>query len=186
MIQILDASLVNVGEFIKEVEQDVALHGYDVERVLMVRGPSHMLDDVVRADDILAALPKKRSYRKIRGVDVYEYLLRDHPRKGGRCKWYTVNGQRVQGNLERRYAEALSKKDIEWNAHHRKTFAWVDEEGRMHWYSPDFHLPVEDIYVEVKGFWTSPALDKMERVRTQNPTANIKIVMEDEIVDLEK
>jgi hypothetical protein len=157
-----------------------------VETVFSVRGPLHMLEAIAAAEHPLASLPRPRSWRRLDDTLVYEYVVREHHRKGGRCRWYTVDGQRVQGTLERRYAEALTRHGIEWRAHHAPTYAWTDANGRMHWYAPDFYLPAEDTFIEVKGFMHEAAREKMARVIAQNPGLRLRWIYEEDVVALER
>lgn len=97
--------------------------------------------------------------------------------KGGRAKWYTVAGQRVQGTWERDIAYKLEELCIEWyklktNKH---TLQYVMD-NKIRSYTPDFFLPAYDIYLEVKGFWWGRDKEKMELVQQAHPQVRICII----------
>ena len=97
--------------------------------------------------------------------------------KGGRCKWYDVNGQSVQGTWERDIAEKLSEYGIRWlklKTNHDTLKYMMNEKIRN--YTPDFYLPDHDMYLEIKGFWRGTDKEKMKLVKEQHPTLNIAII----------
>lgn len=96
--------------------------------------------------------------------------------KGGRCKWYSVGDQLVQGTWERNIGEELNRRGIRWykiktNSH---TLEYVMDGKKRH-YTPDFYLPEHDLFLEIKGFWRGTDKQKMECVFEQHP--DIKIVL---------
>ena len=171
-----------------DIKQQIATltaMGYEVVAVARISGPYEMLEPLTRVANPFAALGRPVSAYDEGSTQVLNYKVRLHPRKGGRCKWYTVNGQRVQGTLERRYAEQLTRRGIAWVAHHKPTFVWLDDQDKAHWYKPDFYLPDSDTYIEIKGFWTPENLDKMDRVYAQNPNIRLQVIMEADVKRME-
>ena len=81
------------------------------------------------------------------------------------------NGEQfwVQGTYEKRYAEHLLEQQIEFVAH-PKGLRWIDENGMRHTYFPDFWLPANNEYVDVKSEWTmtDDYFDKIDAVQSQN------------------
>lgn len=75
----------------------------------------------------------------------------------------------VQGTYEKRYAEHLLEEGIEFVAH-PKGLKWLDENGTKHTYFPDFWLPRNSEYVDVKSEWTmtDEYFDKIDAVQAQN------------------
>jgi len=65
---------------------------------------------------------------------------------------YEYNGIVLHGTWELAYAKWLDENHVLWSRP-RETFpyTWKDE---IHQYTPDFYLPDEDIYVEIKGYET--------------------------------
>jgi hypothetical protein len=88
---------------------------------------------------------------------------------GGRCKWYWVGDQRVQGTWERDGGLKLTELGIEWRKCAGKAdiirYVLDDKERR---YTPDFYLPAHDIYLEFKGFWWGDDRRKMDAVLSQS------------------
>lgn len=91
--------------------------------------------------------------------------------KGGRCKWYIVNDQNVQGTWERDLAIKLNLLGIKWQKlkvnNYKESFYYEDD--IKHFYTPDFYISEFDIYLEVKGYWFGNDKRKMELVLNQNP-----------------
>jgi hypothetical protein len=87
-------------------------------------------------------------------------------------KWYTVNNGKkdikVQGKWEKNVALWLNNNNIKWD---RKTLKY-DNTRR---YTPDFYLPEQDIYIEVKGWLREYDIIKMRKTINQNKI-NIKIL----------
>ena len=105
--------------------------------------------------------------------------------KGGRSKWFVFkkkNGDliKVQGKMEFTFSKILEKIDEDWiklsisNKHH--SLKWIDSEGRLHTYTPDFYSPKYNKYYETKGHYWGNDFKKMEIVKEQNKDKIIKIV----------
>jgi hypothetical protein len=112
--------------------------------------------------------------------------------RGGRCSWYEIikkNGHKVkvQGSYEKRFAAILDKIDGDWikpsiwNREHQ--FNWFDDNGKSHWYTPDFWSPKLQKYFEIKGFWKKGDKKKKDFIQT---VENIEIVYLNDIKNYEK
>lgn len=84
---------------------------------------------------------------------------------GGRSKWFTVAGKKVQGTWERDFALYLEEHGVEWQR--GQPLAYVLD-GKERHYTPDFYLPQFDRYVEVKGYWWGDDRRKMQAVMEQH------------------
>lgn len=101
--------------------------------------------------------------------------------KGGRCKWYEVDGIYVQGTWERDIALKLKELGITWIKSKKKEYTLKYEiNGKIRNYTPDFYLPDYDVWLEIKGFWWGNDKEKMRIVKEQHPEKNIKIVEKEE------
>lgn len=59
----------------------------------------------------------------------------------------------LDSSYELKYAEYLDNNKIKWRRNKdRFEYKW---EGKLHYYTPDFYLFEDDLYVEIKGFKTS-------------------------------
>lgn len=87
---------------------------------------------------------------------------------GGRCKWYKVSGQKVQGTWERDLAKLFVKYKIDWEKikTNNKVFRYTFKDKERS-YAPDFYIKEFDIYLEVKGFWWGDDKKKMNHVIDQ-------------------
>ena len=92
--------------------------------------------------------------------------------KGGRCKWYDVNGVSVQGTWERDIAIQLTKMNIGWIKlkMNNQSLLYI-KDGKEHKYTPDFYLPKENIYLEIKGYWWGDDKRKMDLLEGRIPIA---------------
>jgi len=100
--------------------------------------------------------------------------------KVGRCKWYAIttpNGpMKVQGTWELKYAEYLLENNISFYAH-RGRIAYIDSTGTEHSYYPDFYLPDEDRYVDIKASYIyDMTREKFELIRAQYPNLKLDII----------
>lgn len=97
--------------------------------------------------------------------------------KGGKCKWYDVAGQKVQGTWERNCALKFEELGIAWKK--LKTNKDVLEyvmDNKIRSYTPDFYLSEFDVYLEIKGHWWGKDRQKMNMVLKTHPNKNIIIV----------
>lgn len=85
----------------------------------------------------------------------------------------------VQSTWEVKYAEYLNARNIAWvNSY---VIEYVDDLGLKHKYFPDFYLPVEDTYIEVKGYFREYDIRKMRNVISQHPSKKIIILKRDDL-----
>jgi hypothetical protein len=125
---------------------------------------------------------------KIKNGTYKPYILNKKQRKeasirmslnnpGGKCKWYNVNGIKVQGTWEKTLAELLVKYDIKWTKPTTKThiFKYIME-GKTKHYTPDFYLKDYNKYIELKGYWWGKDKEKMKIVIDTYPNTDIKII----------
>lgn len=103
--------------------------------------------------------------------------LTEHPNHG--VKWFTVNGIKVQGTWEKRFAEHLNDKGIVWRREKLKF-------KNTHYYTPDFYCPNENVYFEVKGFRRDRDIYKMYLVLAEHPELQIKMIEREQINNLDK
>lgn len=95
---------------------------------------------------------------------------------GGKSKWFTVAGKKVQGTWERDLALAFEELNIKWER--CKPWPYTINEEIKH-YTPDFYLPDYDLYIEVKGYWWGNDREKMDAVIEQYPDRKIEIIEAD-------
>jgi hypothetical protein len=93
------------------------------------------------------------------------------------CKWYDLNGVKVQGSWEFRFGIFLNEQKIDWRREKLKY------DVHRH-YTPDFFLPVYNLYIEVKGWWKTRDREKMEKVLKEH-NIDIRTVSLKELEDLE-
>lgn len=101
--------------------------------------------------------------------------------KGGRCKWFEVAGQKVQGTWERNMAMKFEELHIQWEKlkTNRHTFEY-EMDGKTRCYTPDFYLPTTDIYIELKGRWWGRDREKMDLVLEKYKDRKIVVVEKDD------
>jgi len=85
----------------------------------------------------------------------------------------------MRSSWEKLYAEYLDKQKIEW-LYESKTF---DLENST--YTPDFYLIQENKYIEIKGYFTDYAKNKIKVFQNLYPHINFNILMKEDLVKLE-
>lgn len=97
--------------------------------------------------------------------------------RGGKCKWYEVSGQKVQGTWERNLAIKFNELGVKWIKLSTGKDVWpyvID--GKLYHYTPDFYLPDYKVYLEVKGYWWGNDRQKMSEIKRQYSNKQIVIV----------
>ena len=92
---------------------------------------------------------------------------------------------RMDSSWEVKCAEKLDELNVEWERTEDIKLKYIDKRAQTRNYIPDFYLPEYDIYLEVKGYWTTPARWKMRSVMDRNPGKIRLLESLDEISDLE-
>jgi hypothetical protein len=96
-------------------------------------------------------------------------------------KYYTISnleGQEfhVRGRLELAVAEKLNKQGRHWI---RKIYLdYVDGEGKLRRYTPDFFLPEENLYIEAKGYFSDADQRKLDYVMEYNEIPCLVVVFQ--------
>ncbi len=73
--------------------------------------------------------------------------------RGGRSKWFIVNGQKVQGTYEKRLAEKMNLLKIKWHKPIINTEIFKYKiDNKIRNYTPDFYLLEYNIFLKVKGY----------------------------------
>ena len=100
--------------------------------------------------------------------------------KGGRCKWYIVAGQSVQGTWEQNAALKFEELGIKWTKlkTNQHTFEY-EMNGKTRCYTPDFYLPEQDVYLELKGRWWGDDKEKMSLVLEKYKDKKIVVIEKD-------
>lgn len=97
---------------------------------------------------------------------------------GGKSKWYSVNGIKVQGTWERDVAIQLTKLNILWR---RCKYFEYCLDSKIKRYTPDFYLPDFNVYLEIKGHWWGKDREKMNIIQSTYPEVNFIILEKKEI-----
>ena len=91
---------------------------------------------------------------------------------------------RMDSSWEVKCAEKLDELNVQWERTEDLRLKYIDRRAQTRDYIPDFYLPEYDIYLEVKGYWTTPARWKMRSVMDRNPGKIRLLESLDEIADL--
>ena len=107
--------------------------------------------------------------RERQSIKRSKFLQENNSYNCGFYEFYDNKGNRliVQGTWEKRLAEKLQSQKIEWT----RIFLRYD---RIRRYTPDFYLPNEKLYLEVKGFMRERDKRKMWKVIDEH---DIKILL---------
>ena len=82
-------------------------------------------------------------------------------------------------------ARRLDELGIKWIRNPSLKLKYITRGRRVRNYIPDFYLPDNDVYIEVKGYWTDAARHKMKDVQKRNPVKIIILESLAEIASLE-
>lgn len=103
-----------------------------------------------------------------------------HHAKGG---YRDDIGHYVRSTWEADYARVLNHLNIEYEYEY-KTFDITLNDGRRVTYTPDFYIPKEDRYVEIKGFMRDLDREKIEKVQEQHGIT-LDVVSKSEFAELQ-
>ena len=84
----------------------------------------------------------------------------------------------MRSSWEVAYAKYLDKNNIKWE-YESKVFDLGNAT-----YIPDFYLPEQDLYIEIKGWWRDDAKKKFDLFKIKYKDINIKILMELELQEM--
>jgi len=124
--------------------------------------------------------------KPIAGVDARKKLSQEQSlrNRGGKCKWFKVSGQKVQGTWERDLALAFNKLGIQWIKPTVNRDIWKYYcDGKIKSYTPDFYLPEFDVYIELKGYWWGDDKRKMDIIKQTYPYKKLLVVEKQEFYD---
>src|SRR5574338_695017 len=94
---------------------------------------------------------------------------------GGRCRWYIVGNEKVQGTWERNFAEKMMELDVQWTKK-VKAIEYTKADGFVRRYTADFKLQELNALIEIKGFWWGDDREKMRCVQSQYTEISIIVV----------
>ena len=83
----------------------------------------------------------------------------------------------MRSTWEVAYAKYLDKNNIKWQ-YEPKTFDLGDTT-----YTPDFYCPIENLYVEVKGFWWEKQKKKYDKFLKLYPEINISLLNKSKLIE---
>lgn len=95
---------------------------------------------------------------------------------GGKCRWYDVGTEKVQGRWERDLALKMNELQIAWTKRNQDRISYTDDTGKVRNYTPDFFLSELNLFLEIKGFWWGDDRTKMKQIASQHPQVVIVIV----------
>lgn len=97
--------------------------------------------------------PNYGNPRNIKGINSPRYGKISHG------KWCKYQGYNMRSSYELIYAQWLNQNNIKW-LYESKTFDLGNTT-----YTPDFYLPEQNIYIEVKGYWRDDAKKKFNKFK---------------------
>lgn len=104
------------------------------------------------------------------------------------CKYFEVFNPttneivKVQGTWQLKYAEYLNQNNINWVRSRKINLKYrLHEDDYLHTYYPDFYLPNNDQYIEIKGRYQQQHKTKMNKVLEQNKDKTIKILFKQDL-----
>jgi hypothetical protein len=93
------------------------------------------------------------------------------------------NNVYLMSSMEIQYYQWLMTNNIRWRK--PDTIKYFDNTGMIHWYKPDFYLMDTDEIIEIKGhYWNNDQI-KMQWVVEQHPELTIRVLMKNDLKNLE-
>lgn len=89
---------------------------------------------------------------------------------------------KFRSKLEAEYAKHLDNNCVDW-LYESISFPYLDKDGKRRTYTPDFYLPAEDRFIEVKGYEASDSAEYKVACMISN-NINIEIIRQEEIKGL--
>jgi hypothetical protein len=93
---------------------------------------------------------------------------------------YSYKGYDLHGKWELAYAKYLDKNNIKWTR--PKDRFEYELDGKKRYYTPDFYLIEEDVFVEIKGYKTAKDEAKWSQF---NYNTSLRILMKSDLKQLE-
>lgn len=130
----------------------------------------------------------KRRNELVRGCNISEKAKINYNNKNrfGTLVDYTSPNQgdiRLRSKLEAKYATFLDDSKVDWY-YESKSFPYLDKTGKRRTYTPDFYLPKEDKFIEIKGFRKSDDDYKVNYLL--NIGINIEMITQKDLKELVK
>jgi len=94
-------------------------------------------------------------------------------------KWGKYKGINMRSSYEIAYAKYLDKNNIKWQ-YESKTF-----DLGYATYTPDFYLPNQDKYIEIKGYWRDDAKKKFKEFKNKYKEIVIEVLTKNKLEKLE-
>ena len=106
------------------------------------------------------------------GIRSYQY---GKPTTGGRAHWFFYDGNKYQGSWEFKMGLWLKNKNIDFLCHKGVRRFTYEIDGTTYTYCPDFYIPKENYFIEVKGLFCDSAQQKMEIIKKTYPEIKFEI-----------
>jgi hypothetical protein len=97
-----------------------------------------------------------------------------HGNKGRAPEW--PDGPWFRSRAERNYARFLTWQGIAWSYEPKSFLFEAVRSGKNRQYRPDFYLPDEDVYHEVKGWMDKDSAIKLKRMKKFYPEVTVIVV----------
>lgn len=88
----------------------------------------------------------------------------------------------MRSSWEVKYAEYMDRLGIVWEYEAHK-FKYYTEDGLAHYYFPDFYIPAENIFIEIKGFYSDFSRHKIQEC-TRLYNINVKVLEYQDLINL--
>jgi Mor family transcriptional regulator len=166
----LISEYANVGVSLKSLEKKYGISKRSLRRAFSLKG--------------IEIRSKEESLKQIRAQKI-ALGIRGHnfgktpPVGSGKCSWYLFEGIKYQGSWEFKAGLWLRKNNVLFLSHCGYRGFEYEKNGVTHTYLPDFYVPNENHYIEVKGYFSKEDQEKINCVKAKYPDLKIKIFDKD-------
>lgn len=113
-------------------------------------------------------------YKRQRGIRGGNYGKKP-PAGTGFCHWFLHEGIKYQGSWEFRMGLWLKKNNVSFLCHRGvRQFPYVID-NEDHTYCPDFYIPGQDYFIEVKGYFPPKQRRKISIIRKSYPDIKLEV-----------
>lgn len=118
---------------------------------------------------------KRQVARLATGTQAFERVRGRHMGKSTAGHREDLGGRYFRSRWEANYARFLNYSGTKWD-YEVKTF-WFEKIKRgVRSYTPDFYLPAEDVFHEVKGWMDKKSATKLKRMRIYHPKVKVHVI----------
>ena len=155
-----------LGGSLHSLARKYGLQRSKIKEILVNRG--------VDIKSLKESVKESHEFRRQKGIHGHRFG-KTPPAGSGKAHWFLYEGVKYQGSWEFKLGLWLKNNGISFLCHKGvKSFSYTLN-NTVKTYCPDFYIPREDYYIDVKGYFSDSDRMKMDEVRKTYPHARFEI-----------